>query len=74
MNSTKDQIKHSTATDGKPPVSSSSLSEWRNDEYNDVDDEYYDDEPEHNQESENCHCGAYKWTKNGWLHVSDCCC
>lgn len=50
--------------------SSSSECDWRNDEYNDID----DDEPEHNHEAENCHCGAYKWTKNGWLHVSDCCC
>ena len=38
------------------------------------DDDFYDDEIEHNNEAENCHCAAYKWTKNGWLHVSDCCC
>lgn len=61
--------------DAKLPVSSSSSSDWdwRNDEYNNVDDDFYEDD-EHNHEAENCHCGAYKWTKTGWLHVSDCCC
>jgi hypothetical protein len=53
---------------------SSPVSDWRNDEYNDIDDDFYDDELEHSHEAEHCHCGAYKWTKTGWLHVSDCCC
>lgn len=75
MNSTNDQIKHSTATDGKPPVSSSSLSDWRNDEYSEEEFDEDDFEQTHgNSEAENCHCGAYKWSNGRWLHVSDCCC
>lgn len=55
-----------------PPVS---LQEnWRNDEYDEVGSDFYDEEPEYNHEAENCHCGAYKRTKKGWLHISDCCC
>lgn len=60
--------------DAKLPVSSSSFADWRNDEYNDVDEDFYDNEPEHSNEDENCHCGAYKWSNGRWLHVSDCCC
>ena len=56
-------------------VSSSSLSNWRNDEYSE--EEFYEDDFEEthgNSEAENCHCGAYKWSNGRWLHVSDCCC
>jgi len=48
MNSTNDQIKHSTATDGKPPVVCSA----------DLEEEYYDDEYYENQPHESCpKCG-----------------
>lgn len=56
-----------------PTASGSSLNEWRNDEYNDGED-FEDDEPEQNSLAESCHCGAYKFSKNRWLHVSDCIC
>ena len=58
----------------KGAVSSSSSSDWRNDEYSDID---FDDdfEEEHgNSEAENCRCGAYIYSNGRWLHVSDCCC
>ena len=56
-------------------VSSSSLSDWRNDEYSEEEFDEYDFEEMHgNSEAENCNCGAYKWSNGRWLHVSDCCC
>jgi hypothetical protein len=71
---------HSTATDGKPPVSSSSFDVEICDCCGDypcscswVDD---DDDPFSDPIASSCSCGAYKWNvKLGkWLRVSDCCC
>lgn len=70
--STNVQDMQETPAIAKLPVSSSSF-DWRNDEYNDIDDDFYDEE-ESNHEAENCHCGAYKYSNGRWLHVSDCCC
>lgn len=50
--------------------SSSSLSDWRNEEFDEDDFE----ETHGNSEAEHCICGAYKWSNGRWLHVSDCCC
>ena len=56
-------------------VSSSSLSDWRNDEYSEEEFDEDDFEETHgNSEAEHCTCGAYKWSNGRWLHVSDCCC
>ncbi len=55
-------------------VSSSSSSDWRNDEYSDNDFDEDLEEEYGNSEAENCHCGAYRWSNGRWLHVSDCCC
>lgn len=50
--------------------------DWRNDEYSEIDlDEYDNFEETHgNYEAENCKCGAYIYSNGQWLHVSDCNC
>ena len=53
MNSTNDQIKHSTATDGKPPVSGSAYPDNENG-YND----YWEEINEQERERKTCmYCG-----------------
>jgi len=50
--------------------------DWRNDEYSEIDlDEYDNFEETHgNYEAEHCKCGAYIHSNGQWLHVSDCNC
>jgi hypothetical protein len=57
-----------------PRVSNIS-SNWRNDEYSEVDDDFYeDDEYPLLDMAENCTCGAFRYRNGKWHHVSDCCC
>lgn len=83
MNSTKDQIKHSTATDGKPPVSSSSYDDEMIDYCGGCGDypctcpdTEEDEDPFNHPIASNCHCGAYYWNvkKGRWMQSADCCC
>ena len=75
MNEEKTSLENKDQPSCLGAVSSSSLSDWRNDEYSE--DKFDEDDFEEtlgNSEAEHCTCGAYKWSNGRWLHVSDCCC